>query len=204
MTNFLNLFSFSAVASSSSSVRRAISPRGWRIAALSLALAASGLPVVAAESGTPVAGPDSAVELFSPAAETGVRAMRAGRAGVGREAVRFNRAIADQPLHAKAQFSLPRGVSYELIYDSRQDHPSGNVTWSGYLKDYGDDYRAVITFGSEGVSGRILTPDGEFLIESDADGEWLIDTQAAGLKAVESSEDDALVPLPEDMRKRLR
>jgi len=94
--------------------------------------------------------------------------------------------------------SLPRGVSYELIYDSRQDHPSGNVTWSGYLKDYGDDYRAVITFGSEGVSGRILTPDGEFLIESDADGEWLIDTQAAGLKAVESSEDDALIPLPED------
>ncbi|HAO31571.1 MAG TPA: hypothetical protein DCQ84_01275, partial [Candidatus Competibacteraceae bacterium] len=94
--------------------------------------------------------------------------MRAQRATLGRDAIRLNRAIADLPLQAKARFALPRGVTYELVYDHRQVHPSGNVTWSGYLKDHGDDYRAVITFGDQGTFGRIVTPDGEFLIESDA------------------------------------
>jgi uncharacterized repeat protein (TIGR02543 family) len=173
------------------------------IAALGLALAMSGLPALAAESGSPATAADSAVELFSSAPSAGVQAMRGHRAGVGRNAVRLNRAIVNLPLQAKARFSLPRGVTYELVFDGRQDHPSGNVTWSGYLKDHGDDYRAVITFGSEGVSGRILTPDGEFLVESDADGEWLIDAQAAGLNPLEPSEDDALIPLPEDIQKRL-
>lgn len=173
------------------------------IAALGLALAMSGLPALAAESGSPATAADSAVELFSSAPSAGVQTMRGHRAGVGRNAVRLNRAIVNLPLQAKARFSLPRGVTYELVFDGRQDHPSGNVTWSGYLKDHGDDYRAVITFGSEGVSGRILTPDGEFLVESDADGEWLIDAQAAGLNPLEPSEDDALIPLPEDIQKRL-
>ena len=172
------------------------------IAALGLALAMSGLSALAAESGPPETAPDSAVELFSPAQPTGARAMRADRASVGRDAVRLNRTIVDLPLQAKARFSLPRGVSFDLVYDGRQDHPSGNVTWTGHLKDYGDDYRAVITFGSEGVSGRILTPDGEFLVESDADGEWLVDTQAAGLTPMEVGE-DAIIPLPEEAHKRL-
>ncbi len=171
------------------------------IAALGLALAMSGLPALAAESGSPATAADSAVELFSSAPSAGVQAMRGHRAGVGRNAVRLNRAIVNLPLQAKARFSLPRGVTYELVYDGRQDHPSGNVTWSGYLKDYGDDYRAVITFGDQGASGRILTPDGEFLVESDADGEWLVDTQAAGLKPLEPGE-DGLIPLPEEAHKR--
>ncbi len=203
MANFFNLFAFPAPSGSSRPVRRVVPPRRCRIAALGLVLAVSGLPAVAAEPESAVAASDGTVELFSPAAATGIQTMRAGRAEAGRKAVRFNRAIADLPPSAKARFSLPRGVSYELVYDSRQDHPSGNVTWSGYLKDYGDDYRAVITFGSEGVSGRILTPDGEFLVESDADGEWLIDTQAAGLKPMEPGDDDAVIPLPEEVRKHL-
>jgi hypothetical protein len=172
------------------------------IAALGLALAMSGLPALAAESGSPATAPDGAVELFSSAPATGVQAMRRHRNGVGRNAVRLNRAIVNLPLQAKARFSLPRGVSFDLVYDGRQDHPSGNVTWTGYLKDYGDDYRAVITFGAEGVSGRIMTPDGEFLVESDPDGEWLVDTQAAGLTPMEVGE-DAIIPLPEDAHKRL-
>ncbi|MBK8509997.1 MAG: hypothetical protein IPL51_15570 [Candidatus Competibacteraceae bacterium] len=120
--------------------------------------------------------------------------MRARRATLGRDAIRLNRAIADLPLQAKARFALPRGVTYELIYDHRQVHPSGNVTWSGYLKDHGDDYRAVITFGDQGTFGRIVTPDGEFLIESDAAGEWLVDPQTHGLTPAESYEDDARIP----------
>ncbi|MBL8260204.1 MAG: hypothetical protein JNM60_10385, partial [Candidatus Competibacteraceae bacterium] len=113
------------------------------------------------------------------------------------------RAIADLPLQAKARFALPRGVTYELVYDHRQVHPSGNVTWSGYLKDHGDDYRAVITFGEQGTSGRILTPEGEFLIESDAAGEWLVDPHAHGLIPAPLEGDDAKIPLPAEVEKRL-
>jgi uncharacterized repeat protein (TIGR02543 family) len=184
-------------------VRRLVFTRRGLAAAIGLALASGSLPAVAAESGPQVTVPDSAVELFAPAAATHARTLRAEQARVGREAVRLNRAITRLPLQGRARFSLPRGVSYELIYDNHVDHPSGNVTWSGYLKDYGDDYRAIITFGDGGVSGRILTPDGEFLVETDADGEWLIDTQAAGLAPAGPGLDDALIPLPEQIHKRL-
>jgi uncharacterized repeat protein (TIGR02543 family) len=184
------------------SAQRAASPRRRLIAALGLALAVGGASAIAAESEPPQTAPDSAVELFSSTPKAGLQTMRAGQAIVGREAVQLNRAIADLPLHAKVRFSLPRGVTYELVYDGRQDHPSGNVTWKGYLKDYGDDYRVVITFGDRGVSGRILTPDGEFLVDSDANGEWLIDAEAAGLNPMEMGE-DAVIPLPDEIQKRL-
>jgi len=159
---------------------------------IALALAVAGLPAVAAESSP---------ELFLPEA-TGHQALQADQAG--REAIRFNRALNRLPQGSTAQFSLPRGVSYELIFDHSIDHPSGNVTWIGHLKDYGDDYRAVITSGEGGVSGRVLTPEGEFLVETDADGEWLIDTQAAGWAPAESAMDDALIPVPKELiHKRL-
>ncbi len=180
----------------------ATTPRRRWVAALGLALAMSGASAIAAEPEPPQATPDNTVELFSSTPKVSLQALRAGQATVGRQAVQLNRAIADLPLHAKARFSLPQGGTYELVYDNRQDHSSGNVTWSGYLKDYGDDYRAVITFGSKGVSGRILTPDGEFLVESDASGEWLIDTQATGLNPMDMGE-DALIPPSEEFYKRL-
>ena len=199
MANFFNRSVFQSDSGSLRAVQRRLPLRRRWAVALGLTLLASGLSAVAAESEPQAAAPEAAVELFAPAPATGPQAARAGRARVGREAVRLNRAIADLPLQTKARFSLPFGVSYELVYDNRQDHPSGNVTWSGYLKDYGDDYRAVITFGEHGASGRILTPDGEFLIESDAGGEWLVDPQAAGLKPMEAG-DDAIIPLPEGIQ----
>lgn len=165
-----------------------------RLTLVALALAAVGLPAVAAESSP---------ELFLQEA-AGQRMLQADQAGAGREAIRFNRALNRLPQGSTAQVSLPRGVSYELVFDHSIDHPSGNVTWIGHLKDYGDDYRAVITSGEGGVSGRVLTPEGEFLVETDADGEWLIDTQAAGWTPAESEMDDALIPVPEElMHKRL-
>ncbi|MGB2682264.1 MAG: reprolysin-like metallopeptidase, partial [Candidatus Competibacter sp.] len=170
---------------------------------MSLALTVAGSGVALA--GPPVGGegPDAVVDLFSRAAPPGAQAMRTQRATLGRDAIRLNRAIADLPLQAKARFALPRGVTYELVYDHRQVHPSGNVTWSGYLKDHGDDYRAVITFGVQGTFGRIVTPDGEFLIESDAAGEWLVDPQTQGLTPAPLEHDDAKIPLPAEVEKRL-
>jgi len=172
------------------------------IVGLSLALTVAGSGVALADPPVGGEGPDAVVDLFSPAAAPGAQAMRAQRATLGRDAIRLNRAIADLPLQAKARFALPRGVTYELVYDHRQVHPSGNVTWSGYLKDHGDDYRAVITFGDQGTFGRIVTPDGEFLIESDAAGEWLVDPQTQGLTPAEIDEDDARIP-PVDNRQLL-
>lgn len=173
------------------SARRTLLTR-CRPTLIALALAAAGLPAVAAEPSP---------ELFLPEA-TGRQTLQAGQAG--REAIRFNRALHRLPQGSAAQFSLPRGISYDLVFDHSIDHPSGNVTWIGHLKDYGDDYRAVITSGEGGVSGRVLTPDGEFLVETDADGEWLIDPQAAGWTPAESEMDDALIPVPEELiHKRL-
>jgi len=160
---------------------------------VALALAAAGLPAIAAEPSP---------ELFL-LEKTGHRALQADQASPGREAVRFNRALSSLPPGSEARFSLTRGVSYELIFDHSMDHPSGNVTWVGHLKGYGDDYRAIITSGEGGVSGRILTPEGEFLVETDADGEWLVDTQAAGWMPAEPEMDDALIPVPENLQKHL-
>ncbi|HCK80388.1 MAG TPA: hypothetical protein DIC59_02840 [Candidatus Competibacteraceae bacterium] len=199
MASFFNRSIFQNDSGFLRAIQRRLPLRRCPVVALGLTLLGSGLSAVAAGPGPQAVAPEAAVELFAPAPATGPQAMRAGHARIGREPVRLNRAIADLPLRAKARFSLPFGVSYELVYDGRQDHPSGNVTWSGYLREYGDDYRAVITFGEEGASGRILTPDGEFLIESDAGGEWLVDPQAAGLKPLEPG-DDAVVPLPEGLQ----
>ena len=203
MANFLHQSLFQKDNSSFSALRSHSPARRRSVVALGLTLLGSGLSAVAAEPGPQAVEPEAAVELFAPAPATGPQAMRVPRAALGRDAIRLNRAIADLPLQAKARFALPRGVTYELVYDHRQVHPSGNVTWSGYLKDYGDDYRAVITFGEGGTSGRILTPEGEFLIESDAAGEWLLDPQTHGLTPAPLERDDAKIPLTPEVEKRL-
>lgn len=193
MFNFLNTFLLNKEKNFFGD--RSIAVGGCRsvLVALAWSLATTSVPVFAAGLPSSVSGTDQVVDLFTPVVPADARHMRASRSEVGRESVQLNRAITDLPLQANARFSLPRGVTYEVVYDSRQQHPSGNVTWTGYLKGYGDDYRAVITFGSGGVSGRILTPDGEFLVESDQDGEWLVDPQAAGLTPLGASEDDARI-----------
>ncbi len=101
---------------------------------------------------------------------------------VGRYAVSLSPQMKTLASPPKAvHFSLPRGTRYEVVQDNQMTHRSGNITWVGYLKDYGNDYRSLITTGQGRSFGRILTPDGEFLVESDESGTWLIDTQAAGL-----------------------
>ena len=121
MANFFNRSVFQSDSGSLRAVQRRLPLRRRWAVALGLTLLASGLSAVAAESEPQAAAPDQLVELFAPVSVTGAQPMRASRAGIGREAVRLNRAIADLPLQAKARFSLPRGVSYELVYDNRQD-----------------------------------------------------------------------------------
>lgn len=143
---------------------------------------------------------DSLPELFlnDAASAAGVqRSSARDKTRTGHYAMRFNRQLTTLPLQSRTRLSLPRGAGYEVVYDRRFDHASGNTTWVGHLQGYGDDYRAIVTFGKDGISGRILTPDGEFLVESNQDGEWLVDVQAAGLTAIGPGRDDAPIPPPE-------
>ncbi len=81
-----------------------------------------------------------------------------------------------------------------LVFERTEATESGNTNWIGYLRDWGTDYRVVLTYGRDGVFGRILTPDGEFLLESNGRQQWLVDVAASGLDAHQSLSPDAILP----------
>ncbi|MCB1770323.1 MAG: hypothetical protein KDJ31_11595 [Candidatus Competibacteraceae bacterium] len=112
----------------------------------------------------------------------------------GRYRVRLNRGLSDvfMPL-STVRLSLPKGDEYEVIRDNQITHPSGSFTWFGYLRNHGDDYRVVITTRRGYAFGRILTPSGEWLLESDDSGTWLINPQEAGWLP-DNLSDDAVPP----------
>jgi len=123
-------------------------------------------------------------ELFLLRDDPGLQSRaRAAVPQTGRYPVRLNTGLNDAFLPLPVvRLSLPKGAQYEVIQDNRMVHPSGSITWVGSIKDYGNDYRVVITTGRQGQSfGRILTPHGTLQIESDDSGAWLIDPQEAGL-----------------------
>lgn len=77
--------------------------------------------------------------------------------------------------------NLPGGERV-LVHDNRYTHENGDVTWVGYLKDDGQAYRAVMTFGKDGAMGQITALDGLYQIEPGRGQQhWLIDVRAAGL-----------------------
>jgi hypothetical protein len=69
-----------------------------------------------------------------------------------------------------------------------------SATWVGHLKDYGQDFRVVLTYSPAGTVGHILTPRGDYAIQSDAAGAaYLIDPRKLGMRHVEG---DAFCPAP--------
>ncbi|CAI8734762.1 reprolysin-like metallopeptidase [Methylocaldum szegediense] len=77
--------------------------------------------------------------------------------------------------------NLPEGER-TLVHDNRYTHENGDVTWVGHLKDDGQAYRAVMTFGQDGAMGQITALDALYQIEPGRDQQhWLIDLRAAGL-----------------------
>ncbi|MDP2827051.1 MAG: M12 family metallo-peptidase [Sulfuricellaceae bacterium] len=97
--------------------------------------------------------------------------------------------------NAEVNFTLPgnRG-SYTVVYERMEASPGGNISWIGYLKPFGKNFRAILTSGPGGAYGRILTPEGEFKLHSVAGNQWLIDTTAANLKSFVAKDDDGLAP----------
>lgn len=136
-------------------------------------------------------------ELFQPLNDQDqdppTRALATLRAGHYR--VQLDATVGDAFLPPpKFRLSLPNGVQYEVIQDNRMVHPSGSVTWSGYLEAYGNDYRVMITTQQGRSFGRILTPDGELRIESDESGTWLINSKEAGTLPGSIYNDTAIPP----------
>lgn len=47
----------------------------------------------------------------------------------------------------------------------------GSATWVGHLKDFGDNYKVLLTYSPDATEGYILTPKGEINLLAGADGE---------------------------------
>ena len=74
----------------------------------------------------------------------------------------------------RVSMPLPGNKTFDVEVRGSIRHDNGDVT----IHASGEDAlssRAVMTFGSSGTYARITTPDGLFLIHSDATGTWLID-----------------------------
>ncbi|NMQ21357.1 hypothetical protein E4P82_20420, partial [Candidatus Competibacter phosphatis] len=121
-------------------------------------------------------------ELFVPdEGPTQQSRSKAAATPAGRYPVRINARLSETGLPpATVLLSAPNGVRYEVVQDNQILHASGGTTWVGHLKDHDDIYRVLVTTQQGHSFGRILTPDGEFLVESDDSGTWLLDTHEAG------------------------
>ncbi len=84
--------------------------------------------------------------------------------------------------------------TYPVVYEGTQANDSGSTTWVGHLKDYGDDFRVLITTGPEGSVGNILTPSGELELTTVSGKQWLIDRAASGWNLLHPKDDDGVAP----------
>lgn len=96
--------------------------------------------------------------------------------------------------NSEVALNLPGVGKMSVVFERSEATESGNTNWIGYLRDWGTDYRIVLTYGTEGAFGRILTPDGEFQLESYGSEQWLVDVSASGLSDHFSLQPDALIP----------
>lgn len=88
------------------------------------------------------------------------------------------------------------GSSHVVVYERSARHENGDVTWVGYLKEKGNDYRVIITRGATGSFGHIHTPNGEFVMQPGDGIELLVDRKRAGYKILPMGDD---VYIPKDM-----
>ena len=105
----------------------------------------------------------------------------------------------------EASFTLPgSGIRYALVTERVDTAPSGATTWIGYLRDHGKSYRVILTSAAQGVArqapafGRLLTPEGEFQLETvatpDGSAQVLVDRFAAGHQVRLGTHGDTRVP----------
>ncbi|MEP7156726.1 MAG: M12 family metallo-peptidase, partial [Betaproteobacteria bacterium] len=100
--------------------------------------------------------------------------------------VAINRAaLAALRTNDEVQFTMPDGTQYSVLFDRIEDHGGGIRSTVGYLKQYGKDFRVIITTGPDGTFGSILTPAANYRIVPGTDGQDLL---------VNMTEENKLVP----------
>jgi hypothetical protein len=108
--------------------------------------------------------------------------------------VQFNAAaLANVPLNAEVDVSLPGAGNFRVIHDNTLAGDLGATTFVGYLKDFGDDFRMIVTYSPSGAQGQILTPYGMYLIKTIGRQQWLIDVDGSDLRHVVPAANDGLV-----------
>ena len=95
---------------------------------------------------------------------------------------------------AEVALPIPGKGSYAVVYEETRANDSGSSTWVGYLKDYGNDFRVMITSGPAGSLGNILTPSGEFELTTVGGSQWLIDRAASGWTILHPDHADGVAP----------
>ena len=113
----------------------------------------------------------------------------------GRKKITLNDRLLSAAAGDELDFITLSGSSYTVIFDRLSKGGKSN-TWIGHLKDYGIQYRVMITVNNNTIEGRISTPEGTMNLKS-ADGEvLLIDYKAEGMQRVPFG-DDSKIPEPE-------
>ena len=107
--------------------------------------------------------------------------------------VQFNAAaLANVPLNAEVNVSLPGAGNFRVVHDNTLAGDLGATTFVGYLKDFGDDFRMIVTYSPSGAQGQILTPYGMYLIKTIGRQQWLIDVDGSDLHHVVPAGNDGL------------
>ena len=107
--------------------------------------------------------------------------------------VEFNAAaLSHVPVNGEVDVSLPGAGDFRVIHDSTLAGDLGSTTFVGYFKDYGDDFRMIVTYSPSGAQGQISTPYGLYLIKTIGRRQWLIDVDGSGLQRVVPTSNDGL------------
>lgn len=93
-------------------------------------------------------------------------------------------ALARVPLKGEVEVTLPGAGKFHVIHDNTLTGDLGATTFVGYLKDFGNDFRMVVTYSPAGAQGQISTPYGMYLIKTVGSRQWLIDVNGSGLRHV--------------------
>ncbi len=98
----------------------------------------------------------------------------------------------------RVALDLPRALRHQVVFEGTIAHDSGALTWVGYLEGQEKTQRVILTLSTEATFGRILTPDGEFILETNAAGTWLYDMKTARQNLVlpHTESPDALLAPP--------
>lgn len=133
-------------------------------------------------------------ELLMAGPDAGTGQGFVGAVSPGVYPVRINAKVREVAAGSELKLTLP-DRAFTVVFERSQQLPSGNLSWVGYLKEAGKDYRVILTTGDAGTSGRILTPDGEYLIEPSEAGDRLINLRETGMKAAPLGEDEKTPPM---------